>query len=67
MVYAKLEPKPPTETYNPKPVCSVEHDRFAALHEKADSSYQAVAAPVIEEQIAKAGYRLAEILNVIFG
>jgi hypothetical protein len=67
MVYGKLDPKPPIETYEPKPVCSIERERFAALHIKTTDSYQTAAAPVIEEQLAKAGYRLAEILNVIFG
>jgi nuclease S1 len=66
-VYSKLEPKPPVEPYNPKPVCNTERERFGALHIKVADSYQTAAAPVIEEQIAKAGYRLAEILNVIFG
>lgn len=66
-VYGKLEPKPPVEPYNPKPVCNAERERFGALHIKVADSYQTAAAPVIEEQIAKAGYRLAEILNVIFG
>jgi hypothetical protein len=66
-VYGKLEPKPPVEPYDPKPVCKVEQERFGALHIKTADSYEAAAAPIVDEQLAKAGYRLAEILNVIFG
>jgi S1/P1 Nuclease len=67
IVYPKLDPKPPVETYDPKPVCSVERETFGALHIKAADSYETAAAPIVEEQLAKAGYRLAEILNIIFG
>lgn len=67
VVYTKLEPKPPVEAYDPKPVCKVEAEKFGNLHIKVGSVYEAIAVPVVEEQIAKAGYRLAEILNIIFG
>jgi hypothetical protein len=66
VAYGDLEPKPPVERYDPKPQCNVERDRFGALHITAADSYENVAAPVVEEQLAKAGYRLAEILNVIW-
>jgi hypothetical protein len=66
VAYEELEPKPPVETYDPKPVCKVEAERFGALHIKAGEKYQTAAAPVVEEQLAKAGYRLAEILNTIW-
>ena len=66
VVYADLDPKPPVEKYDPKPQCNVERDRFGALHIKAADAYEKAAAPVIEEQLAKAGYRLAEVLNVIW-
>lgn len=66
-VYAKLVPRPPVEAYDPKPVCKVESEKFGALHLKAGEEYEAAAIPVMEEQMAKAGYRLAEILNLIFG
>jgi S1/P1 Nuclease len=66
-VYGKLEQKPPIEPYDPKPVCKVEQERFGALHIRTADSYETAAAPIIDEQLAKAGYRLAEILNVIFG
>ncbi len=63
---AALEPKPPVEKYDLKPECKVERDRFGALHIVAGDTYEKAAAPVIEEQLAKAGYRLAEILNIIW-
>jgi hypothetical protein len=66
IVYGDLEPKPPVEKYDPKPECNVERERFGALHITAGDRYEKEAAPVIEEQLAKAGYRLAEILNIIW-
>jgi hypothetical protein len=32
----------------------------------AGEAYEKAAAPVVEEQLAKAGYRLAEILNILW-
>jgi len=64
--YGDLEPKPPVEKLDPKAECSVERDRFGALHITAGDAYEKEAAPVIEEQLAKGGYRLAEILNIIW-
>ena len=66
VVYGDLDPKPPVEKYDPKPECKVERDRVGALHIAARDAYEKAAAPVIEEQLAKAGYRLAEILNIIW-
>jgi hypothetical protein len=66
VVYADLTPKPPFEKYDPRPQCSVERERFGALNITAADAYEKSAAPVVEEQLAKAGYRLAEILNVIW-
>jgi hypothetical protein len=37
-----------------------------ALNLRVGEAYQNAAIPVIEEQIAKAGYRLAAILNALF-
>jgi len=48
------------------PQCKVERERFGALHITAADNYEKAAAPVIEEQLAKAGYRLAAILNIIW-
>jgi hypothetical protein len=36
------------------------------LNEQLDTDYQNAAAPVIEEQLAKAGIRLSMILNQIW-
>jgi hypothetical protein len=66
VVYADLDPKPPVEAYIARPVCKVEAEKFGALHILVGDAYQAEAAPVVEEQLAKAGYRLAEILNDIW-
>ena len=67
VVYADLGPEPPVEKLDPKADCKVVADEFGALHIKAADEYQAATAPVVEEQLAKAGYRLAAILNLIFG
>ena len=40
--------------------------RMLALHEAVGQPYQDVAAPVIEEQLAKAGVRLAVVLNSVW-
>ena len=66
VAYPNLEPKPPVETYIPKPVCGVERDHFGPLHIKVGDRYESAAAPVVEEQLAKAGYRLAAVLNIIW-
>jgi hypothetical protein len=66
VAYGDLEPKPPVEKYDPKPQCNMERDRFGALHIVAGDNYEKAAAPVAEEQLAKAGYRLAEILNSLW-
>jgi hypothetical protein len=55
----------------PLPVNSCADDdnignRMFALHEGISDAYQTVAAPVVDEQIAKAGIRLAMVLNQIW-
>ncbi len=40
--------------------------RMLKLHEKIGQTYQDAAAPVIEEQLAKAGIRLAMVLNQVW-
>ncbi|MDQ6664291.1 MAG: S1/P1 nuclease [Acidobacteriota bacterium] len=64
--YGDLHPKIPVEPYDPRANCKVEAQRFGALHFKVDDEYQAEAEPVVDEQIAKAAYRLAEMLNTIW-
>ncbi len=66
MVYSDLSPAPPVERYEPKPDCKAEAERFGALHIQAGEAYETAAVPVMEEQLAKAGYRMAEILNIIW-
>ncbi|HXZ11678.1 MAG TPA: S1/P1 nuclease [Candidatus Sulfotelmatobacter sp.] len=67
--YGKLNKKIPIE----KPVavnsCADDNNigaRMLKLKEKIDANYEAAAAPVIEEQLAKAGIRLAMILNEVW-
>lgn len=66
VVYGDLDPKPPVESLDPHVDCKAQLNEFGALHIKIGDAYQADAAPVVEEQIAKAGYRLAEILNSLW-
>jgi hypothetical protein len=46
--------------------CQAERDRTAALQISIGSDYAAQVMPVIHEQLAKAGYRLAGLLNQSF-
>ena len=46
--------------------CNAERDKVAALHIAVSDSYFKAAIPVIDEQLAKAGYRLADLLNRTF-
>lgn len=66
VVYGKLEPKVTAEPFNAAETCKIHAERYTADHLKIDSEYQSAAVPVIEEQLAKAGYRLAEVLNQIW-
>jgi hypothetical protein len=65
-VYGKLSTKIRIEA--PKPVATCADDnhisaRMLALDEQVDDSYQAAAEPVVQEQLMKAGVRLAMLLN----
>ena len=64
-VYGALQPKVTVEGYEEHPDCEAERTRNSALHLRVDEVYQHNGAAVAEEQIAKAGYRLAEVLNSI--
>lgn len=66
VTYGGLKPKIPVEQYQERPNCKVEAEKNGALHLHTDEEYQRKAVPVIEEQIAKAGYRLAEVLNEVW-
>lgn len=65
-VYDALAPKIPIEPQVAVHSCADDNNigaRLLALHLTAGRAYQDQAAPVVEEQIAKAGVRLAMILN----
>jgi hypothetical protein len=65
-VYGALTPKIPIEPQVTVHSCTDDNNigaRLLALHVAAGAAYQEQAATVVEEQIAKAGVRLAMILN----
>jgi len=68
--YSELKPPIPTEAATAGPAdregCNAERDKVAALHISIGDQYAAQAMPVIREQLAKAGYRLAGLLNQTF-
>ncbi len=61
--YGDLSPKIPLEKTNPLPDCDAERGKVAALHISIGDKYFGETLPTIEEQIAKAGNRLAALLN----
>lgn len=61
--YGLLEPGIPVETPDPKAVCGAERDKVQALHIAIAEAYSEKAMPVIDEQLAIAGFRLAVLLN----
>ena len=66
VTYGNLRPKLPIEAPEEHPDCKAENEKNAALHLRVGEDYQEKAIPVVREQIAKAGYRLAEVLNEIW-
>ncbi len=66
VVYGKLEPRVNPEPFNQRETCKDHTERYTSEHLKIDAAYQSAAVPVIEERLAKAGYRLAEVLNQIW-
>lgn len=67
--YGKLNKKIPIETPVAVSSCADDNNvgaRMLKLKEKVDAKYQTAATPVVEEQLAKAGVRLAMILNQIW-
>ena len=67
--YGKLPVAIAVETPQPVMQCTDAQDvaqRMLALHENVRQPYQDAAAAVVEEQLAKAGTRLAMLLNDIF-
>lgn len=69
VVYGELKPPipaaPPAELKD-QAACNVERDAVAALHISIGDEYASRALPVIREQMARAGYRLAGLLNETF-
>jgi hypothetical protein len=69
MVYAKLPVAIPIELPERVKACSDDNHvsmRMLNLHERVSQQYVDAVAPTIDEQIAKAGIRLAMILNQIW-
>jgi hypothetical protein len=70
VIYANLKPQiplaPVTAGLADKAACDTGRDTVEALHISIGDEYAAAALPVIREQLAKAGYRLAGVLNQTF-
>jgi hypothetical protein len=70
VAYGELKPEIPIEPATSGAVdqdgCNAERIKVAALHISVDDEYANRAMPVIREQLAKAGYRLAGLLNQTF-
>jgi nuclease S1 len=70
-VYGQLKPPLPIQPANAgtvpnRAVCDAGRDKIAAMHIPVEGAYIDNALPVIHEQLAKGGYRLAEVLNDTF-
>lgn len=70
VAYGDLKPaiplEPPSAEVTDQDACDAERDKVAELHITIDDRYATDAMPVIREQLAKAGYRLAGFLNGVF-
>jgi hypothetical protein len=68
--YGYLKPAVPFETPDRRndndAACAAEREKVAALHIVIGGRYLEEVGPVIDEQLAKAGYRLAALLNRIW-
>jgi hypothetical protein len=67
VTYGDLKPSIPLEKPDPHADCNTERDKVAALHISISDDYFKQTIPVINQQLAKAGYRLAALLNQTFG
>lgn len=68
-VYGKLPIRVPVESPQPILSCADENHisaRMLKLNERLEQPYQDVAAPVVQQQLAKAGARLALLLNQLW-
>jgi hypothetical protein len=70
ITYASLKPQIPIASASAgladTPACNTGREAIAALHISIGQEYADRAIPVIREQLAKAGYRLAGVLNQTF-
>lgn len=69
IVYGSLPVTVPVEAPEEVKSCSADNrvsDRLLALHEQLGSSYDKDADRAIEEQLARAGVRLAQVLNLVW-
>lgn len=66
VIYADLQPPIPAEKPDPAVACQAEKDKIAALHISVGDAYFQRVIPVVDEQLATAGYRLAYLLNSLF-
>jgi S1/P1 Nuclease len=69
IVYGKLPVRIPPESLEPVKSCADDNHvstRMLELHERLEQPYQNVAAQVVGQQIAKAGARLALLLNELW-
>ena len=66
ITYSRLRPKLPRAPLQNPPGCAAEREKTTALKIDIDARYAAEAMPVIDRQLAKAGYRLADVLNAAF-
>lgn len=66
VVYGKLTPSIPIEAPSPAADCPAETQKVRDLHISIGDAYADQVMPTVERQIAKAGYRLADVLNNIW-
>jgi hypothetical protein len=64
--YGRLPVAVPEETAKSFTQCAEMSAKMLQLHEQLGQAYQNAAAPVVEEQLAKAGIRLAMVLNQLW-
>jgi hypothetical protein len=66
VTYGDLKPPIPFVAPNPQVTCNSERDTVAALKISIGDDYAGQTTPILEKQLAKAGYRLAALLNQTF-
>jgi hypothetical protein len=66
VTYKKLRPKLPVAAAENGPGCPAEREKTKALKIDVGEQYARSVMPVIDKQLAKAGYRLADVLNAAF-